>query len=652
MCGIVGALGPADCSSELVRAMALTLRHRGPDGSDVAVLGEACLGLSRLAIMDVAAAADPFQNERGTVLAVCNGEIYNSAELRRELQEKGHRFRTQVDTEVIVHLWEEEGVQLVRRLDGMFAFALWDRESKTLMLGRDRAGEKPLYYRLDGERVLFSSELRGLLADPGFAPRLDPLALTQYLANGFFPAPFSPLAEVRKLPAGHVLVARDGRVEVSRYWDLADWFPARGAADTRSLDALADELDERLALACRRRSMSEVPFGVFLSGGIDSATVLAYLTAIHGRGMPAFTLGHTDRSFDEAGHAAETARFLGAELHELVLSRDDLAEGLRLVTEGMDEPLGDASIIPTFLLSRFARQRVKVVLSGEGADELFGGYPTYIGHRVADRLQALPAWLRHGIVRGARALLPVSMGNVGLDYLVERFAAGVDLDRLERHGVWFGSIDPRRVGEVLSPELRRRVGELHPAAPLAVLRVRHRLPDALAELLYADFTGYLQDDLLTKVDRTTMLASLEARAPFLDHELAQFVAGIPSRHKVRGFTTKAILRRTVRRRLPPAVLGRRKRGFNIPFSRWVVEGLGDELRERFSPARCRARGVLASDGVGRLIDEHMARRADHRKPLFALLALDRWCDRTFGEGAPVPIADSVATASELSADRV
>jgi asparagine synthase (glutamine-hydrolysing) len=289
------------------------------------------------------------------------------------------------------------------------------------------------------------------------------------------------------------------------------------------------------------------------------------------------------------------------------------------------------------LLSRFARQRVKVVLSGEGADELFAGYPTYLGNRVADAYRRVPGPLRRALLRIARSAFPVSMGNVGLDYLLGRFADGADRDRIERHHTWFGSLAPERQRAVLAP----RLAEAASADPFESARARLRgrkLPDGLAELLYTDFTMYLQDDLLTKVDRATMLASLESRAPFLDHEFAEYVASLPSSLKVRGLTTKAVLRQAVAPRLPAQVLKRRKRGFNIPFSRWLLHGLGEQLRGRFSEERVRARGLLAPGGVAALIEEHLSRRADHRKPLFTLLALDLWCDRTYGDGAAVPLA--------------
>jgi asparagine synthase (glutamine-hydrolysing) len=638
MCGLVGVLrrsGGAGDGEETVRRMAATLTHRGPDGHGAVAAGGCALGFCRLAIIDLDAPSPPFASEDRAVWSIANAEIYNSDELRARLEDRGHRFTTGVDTEVLPHLWEEHGADLVHHLNGMFALAVWDTRSETLLLARDRAGEKPLFYWQGEEELVFASELRALMAHPRLPQVVDAVALRRYLLHDFFPAPLTPLAGVRKLPAGHLLIARGGEISVRRYWDLAEHFSPGGPP--RKSAEIVEALDAQLSLAVQRRRRSDAPVGVFLSGGIDSSTVLAYLAEQMGPGVPVFSLGHTDQAFDESGYARETSRFFDADFHPLVLGEADLADGLRRVGEGFDEPLGDASIIPTHLLARFARRRVKVVLSGEGADELFAGYPTYLGHRLAGGYQHLPRWLRRGLVDAASKLVPVSMGNVGLDYLLERFAAAAERPLVERHHSWFGSLSPELHGEVLAPRVLELLAGDDPFASARSRLEGKNLPDDLARLLYSDFTLYLQDGLLTKVDRATMLASLEARAPFLDHELMELVAGLPSRLKLSGLTTKAILRRTVKRRLPPEVLSRRKRGFNIPFSRWLLHGLGEQLRERFSAERVRARGLLSPEGVHRLLDQHLSRQADHRKPLFTLLMLDLWCDRVFGEASRVPV---------------
>lgn len=640
MCGLAGILGRADADadrSEVVKRMAATLEHRGPDADGFDAIRHLDLGFRRLAIVDLSAPSPPYANEDRSVWSVCNGEIYNGDELRADLESRGHVFHTHVDTEVIPHLWEEHGADLVHHLNGMFALVVWDVRTETLLIARDRAGEKPMFFWEGPDRLVFASEMRAMLADPEVPRELDLVSLRRYLTHGYYPSPHSPIQGVRKLGAGELIEVKNDRVEVRRYWDLADHYTGGKNRPTRTADAI-DELDRRLELAVNRRRRSDVPVGLFLSSGLDSSTVLAYLAEQVGPGVPVFSLGHADKSFDETGMAERTARYFGAEYHELVLDESGLAEGLRRVAEGFDEPLADASTIPTHMLSRFAREHVKVVLSGEGADELFAGYPTYIGSGVADRFARLPGWLQRAISATARKLTPKSGSNVGLDYLVEKFTEAASMDRVSRHTIWFGAMSPSLQATVLSPGVQDVLAGDDPMASSRAVLAGRTLPDSLSELLYMDFRLYLAEDLLTKVDRSTMLTSLEARAPFLDHELAEFVAGLPSRMKLDGFKTKAILRKTAARRLPKEVLGRRKRGFNIPFSRWLHHGLGTEMQRRFSEERVATRGLFDFVGVQTLIDDHLAHRADYRKPLFALLAFDLWCDKVYGDGGPIPHA--------------
>ncbi|MBI3449998.1 MAG: asparagine synthase (glutamine-hydrolyzing) [Acidobacteria bacterium] len=640
MCGLAGIVGRAGkdaARSAKVRRMAATLYHRGPDGAGHAALDGCDLGFRRLAIVDVFAPAPPFSNEDGSIWSVCNGEIYNAAELRLRLEARGHAFRTHVDTEVIPHLYEERGADLVQDLDGMFAFAVWDQPRQRLTLGRDRAGEKPMFYWRGDDELVFASELRSILSHPAVRPSLDPVALRRYLLHDYFPAPLTPLRGVRKLPAAHVMTFEAGKESLRRYWDLADHFDPRPPAPRRPA-AAAERLDGLVAQAVSSRAVSDAPVGVFLSGGLDSSLILAHLTAQRGRGVPVFSLGHADRSADESHLARRTAEELGADYDELILTAADLEEGLRQVGESMDEPLGDSSCIPTYLLASRARRKVKVVLSGEGGDELFAGYPTYPGARMARLFRRLPRTFRRNLGDRLRALLPPGEGDVGPAYLLARFLRGAERSGVEGHHAWFGSFAPETHARLLAPDVARALVVDDPFTAARVTVESRRFPDALAELLYTDFAMYLQDGLLTKVDRMTMLASLEARAPYLDHRLAEFAAGLPSSVKLRGFRTKWILRRAARGRVPRSVLTRRKRGFNIPFSRWLLDGLGLRLRARFSEERVRARGIFASAGIATLIDDHLARRADNRKPLYNLLALDLWCDRVWGEGAAVPLA--------------
>jgi asparagine synthase (glutamine-hydrolysing) len=642
MCGLVGILGikaPDEKRRELVHTMAETMIHRGPDGEGYEARADCALGFRRLAIIDVDAASPPFPNEDRSIWSICNGQIYNALDLSEELISKGHRLRTKTDTEVIPHLYEEHGPTLVDRLNGMFAFAVWDEARRRLLLARDRAGEKPLFYWTDGEEFVFASDLRAFLVHPRIPKMLDPVALRRYLTHDYFPAPLSPLQGVRKLPAGHLLIVEDGHVTVKQYWDLADYFVQPELA-RRSTADLADELDHRMAQAVRRRSRSDVPFGLFLSGGVDSSSVLSYLAEQRGDGVPVFSIGHIEKAFDEASMAEITARHFKADFNQLILNESDLADGLRRVGPGLGEPLGDASTIPSHLLALFARQKVKVILSGEGADELFAGYPTYIGNRVAEIYNRIPRPITNVAVKAALKLTPVSMGNIAFDYLLSRFVSAAEQDLVERHHTWFGSYSPEMQHGVLAPRVLAALADDDPFSSARGRLEGKNLPDSLSKLLYMDFTMYLQDDLLTKVDRATMLASLEARAPFLDHDLSEFAAGLPSSLKLKGTSTKDILKKTVRKRLPPDVIKRRKRGFNIPFSKWLLHGLGDDLKQRFSVERVEARGLFNPAGIAELLDEHLSQRTDHRKPLFTLLAFDLWCDATFGDGVRIPIGEA------------
>jgi asparagine synthase (glutamine-hydrolysing) len=548
-----------------------------------------------------------------------------------------------VDTEILPALYGELGAAMVDRLDGMFAMAVWDERDGTLFLARDRTGEKPLFYCDTGRELVFASELRALWEHPDVPRRLDPVALRRYLFHGYFPAPLTPIAGVRKLPAAHTLTLRDGRIEIARYWDLADSYAAPRLPG--GLGRLARRLDEQLSEATRRRLRSDVPLGVLLSGGIDSSTLLAHATDHLGHGVPVFALGHEDADFDESRFARETARHFGAEYHELILGHADLDAGLRKVAASFDEPLGDASTIPTLLISEFARQRVKVVLSGDGGDELFGGYPTYLGHSAARFVGRLPAAARRGLTGLVNGLSRNSQGNVSFEWMFKRFMAAVTQDPVERHHTWFGCFSPGMHGRIFAPPVLDALRDDDPFASARACVAGRDFPDALSSLLYTDFCMYLQDDLLTKVDRASMLASLEARGPFLDHKLAEFAARIPVSMKVRGWSTKVILKRAGKERLPGDVLRRRKRGFNIPFSRWLSARLGGQVLARFSSERLTHRGLFNADGIPSMIREHLQGEVDHGKALFAVLALDLWCDRAFGDNARLELgSDSVVHA--------
>lgn len=644
MCGIVGIAdleGVGRSDPGLVSVMNDTMVHRGPDGSMVLTIeatepAHLTFGFRRLSIIDFGAGARAYTDESRRLRTICNGEVYNDPELRRDLEARGHRFETRCDTEVIPHLYEEYGLRFVEHLNGMFAFAVFDARDSRLVLGRDRAGEKPLYYlERDGE-VMFASEIKALLAHPGVGRDIDLRALTRYLLYGYFPAPHTPFRDIRKLPAGHLLIAERGRLRIEPYWELKRFF---GDAATRgevpSDEEAAREVRRLLEEAVRLRLRADVPVGVFLSGGVDSSSIAA-IAARHVDGrLPTFTLGFTDPDFNEAGYARRVAAHVGAEHHEMIVGEPEMLEALLAMARLLDEPLADASIVPTHLLSRFARRSVKVALGGEGGDELFAGYPTYIGDRLARWYGRLPAGAR-ALFRRAVESIPPAFNNVGTEYLLKKFAAAAELPQAARHQVWFGAFSPERQRDILSPAALAALSASDPDNdPLEEVRTLLRgLParHPLDALLLTDFLMYLQDDLLTKVDRASMATSLEVRAPFLHHRLVEYAASLPASMKLRGFTSKYILKKAMRDLLLPEVSSRRKRGFNIPLSRFMHGGLATLLRRAFDPQRVAAAGLLNPAAVTTLLEEHMTRKRDNGRLIWNLLMLQLWHSRHFTGG--------------------
>ena len=518
----------------------------------------------------------------------------------------------------------------------MFAFAIFDARERRLVLGRDRAGEKPLYYaEADGE-LLFASEIKALLAHPRVGREEDLEALTRYLLFGYFPAPHTPFRGIRKLPAGHLLIAEGGRVRLQRYWSIADSVAAGAAAGADAPDeaAAAREVRRLLGEAVALRLRADVPVGVLFSGGVDSSCIAALAVEQKGRGVSTFSLGMTDRDFDEAGYARRAAAHLGTEHHELVIGEADLVEALHTVARVLDEPLADASVLPTWLLSRFTRGHVKVALGGEGGDELFAGYPTYLGDGLARAYRRLPGALR-ALVRRLSASLRPSFGNVAIEYLLKKFVACAELPDDVRHTIWFGAFPPDRQRWLLSEAALERLDRIpghDPLAEVRALRSGLKTRHPLDALLLTDFVTYLQDDLLTKVDRASMAASLEVRAPFLHHPLVEYVARLPASYKLRRGEGKRLLKAAMADRLSRETLTRRKRGFNIPAARLLLGPLDGLLHRAFDPDRLRREGLLRPEAVMTLWREHAARKSDNGRLLWNLLMLQLWRSRQFSGG--------------------
>ena len=620
MCGICG-LGAGRAGRpdlEALAAMSATLVHRGPDDDGDVVAGPVALAARRLSIIDLAGGHQPMTGEDGRVHVVQNGEIYNHAELRAELEAAGHRFRTRCDTEVIVHLFEQYGDGFAERLRGMFAIALWDSRAERLVLARDRFGIKPLFYCEDADGgIAFASELKALMALPEFDRALDLRALESLLAFNSIPGPRTIFDGVRKLQPGHLLSWEPGRgAAVRPYAKVAPAHADELRGDSPA--ALAAELRDRLRDSVRAHLVSDVPVGVLLSGGVDSATLAALAAEESGERVRTFSIGFRERSFDELERARLVASRYDTDHHELIVE-PDVGEVLTRLAEVFDEPLADSSALPTYLVAELAARHVKVALSGEGGDELFAGYHTYVADSIAPWVGRPAAALRPLVER-----LPSSSARVSFDYKAKRFARGGALPPLERHHAW---------KEIFSSDLRAELRATPaPAAfdPLDVYRERYDTTagaEPLARLQDVDRSIYLVDDLLVKTDRASMAHSLEVRVPFLDTAVTELALAVPTSRHLRGFQKKRLLRRAVAPLLPRRILHGRKRGFSIPAAAWLRGDLRAFARDVLAPDAVRAQGLFRPDAVERLLAEHEAGSADHSRQIWCLMTLGLWLER-------------------------
>lgn len=620
MCGIYGMAALADRplrAPELLAAMGRTLRHRGPDSRGEYLGRRAALGCERLRIIDRRDEADqPFADPGGRYHLVCNGEIYNAGDLRRRYAD--YPYRSHSDVETILPLFLDRGIDGLADLDGMFGLAIWDSVESSLVLARDRAGEKPLFYRRAGGEVWFASEVQALLVDPQAGRELDEGAVREYLALGYVREPLTTFRGVLKVEAGTVARFAAGGLEVRRYWD-----PAALAAAEPSAAPLP-RLRELLRSAVRKQMAADVPLGIFVSGGLDSALLasIAVEEAACG-GLHTFTVRFDAPSYDEGPGAAEWSRRLGAEHHEVVADERTLGEALAAISAGLAEPLADPAILPTYLLAREARRHVGAVLSGEGADELFGGYPTYLGHKLVPALRALPNPARRAL-GAAAGLLPASHGKVTFEFLLKRFLAAADRPWPERHLAWFGT----GAGDAWA---RNGMPPLPAATAATAAAVAES--DAVAGAMLLDYRTYLPDDLLAKIDRATMLNSLESRTPFLDRDLTAFALALPTDLKVRGLTTKWLLKRAAEEWLPRRLIHRKKRGLSVPVADWLDGGLRGEVDRLLAPERLARQDLLDPRRVGELLGEHRAGTVNHARPLWALVVFQYWLEHWHPERA-------------------
>lgn len=620
MCGIFGWIEEGLGADELrdgLESMARRLHHRGPDSHGFHVAPGVGLGMVRLAIIDLATGDQPLYSLDRRYAIVFNGEIYNHQELRRDPALAGYPFTTQSDTETLLAGFARLGPDILPRLNGMFAFAVWDTQEQRLFLARDRYGVKPLYLQRLGRGLRFASEVKALLGPAKPEPDMEVLA--QYLQLGYVPSPLCAFGGVDKLPAGHFAWLQNGRLSVSR------WFrPAYGNARPDSEAAVLAQLDRRLNDAVRRELLSDVPLGLFLSGGLDSSLVAAY-AARHCPGIRSFALGFQEATHDEAADAETVARHLGLTHETLRLSQAELTTAFRDVAASLDEPFADSTVVPLLALSRFARRQVTVALTGWGGDEIFMGYPTLKAHRLARLYRLLPGWLGRDLVPALVRRLPVSDRYMSFEFRAKRFLAGMDQPSELQHLAWMGYFTSEELPALLQPAWRERLGA--PRNFLADVVADLRAKEPLDRILELDSRLFLEGNGLFQADRMSMLASLEARVPLLNPELSDWANALPWTAKMPGLRLKHLLKQLAKRMLPSRIVSKPKKGFGPPTAQWVRGPLAVQVRDILSPERLHAAGMLNVREVSRLLAEHQTRTADHGRRIWALVSLQLWLER-------------------------
>lgn len=634
MCGIAGFTCHSQTANRAVAArITAALYHRGPDQQGIFEGSEATLCAVRLKIIDLEGGDQPFVSDDGDTAIAFNGEIYNHREMRAELEEMGHRFRSNCDTETVLRAFLEWDTACFSRMRGMFAAALWTESRKRLVLVRDRMGIKPLYYYRRGDDIYFGSELKAILEHPDVPRQLDLEALDSYLSVNYVPGPRTLIDGIRKVEPGHFLEWRHGKLRSEPWWKL----PAMEKRQP-TLEAAKEELDWLLRDSIREHLISDVPLGVWASGGLDSSTILHY-AATQGAGrLKTFSVSFASRSFDESRYFREIARVYGTDHHEFDLNPDvELQSAIEDFAYYSDEPSADAGALPVWYLSRMCRRHVTVALSGEGADELFGGYVTYAADRLVRPFQLMPRALRR-LMRGALdRCMPVSDEKIGLEYMLKRWIGGSCLHPDEAHFFWNGTFSPEQLRQI-------RPGSNGNGLRALVDRLRIPATGVLDRYLTVDQNYYLPDDILYKTDRMSMAHSLEVRPPFLDHRIVEFAASLPQNMKIRGFKQKFILRELMRGKLPEAVLRRKKCGFDIPTHDWFRGTLRDLLMDTLAPEAIAATGIFNARAIHSLIRDHMERRLNAGYHLWGLLTLFLWMKRWKVEVHPAEKAERQAPA--------
>ena len=602
------------------------LRHRGPDDAGELVLPGpriyVALGHKRLSIVDLSAAGkQPMANEDESIWITFNGEIYNYRELRQTLEARGHRFRSASDTEVVIHLYEENGPKCLDELNGMFAFALWDGRRQRLFLARDRTGKKPLHYSNQDGVFIFASEIKSVLQHPAIKRELDVSAVNKYLAYEYVPAPHTMFRGIRKLEPGHYLLYANGNATVTQYWDAPiEDYPISDRTEGQYID----ELEALINRAVQSRLVADVPVGLFVSGGLDSGLVAA-MAARAKSNLECFSIGFEEPSFDESRYARQIASFLGLHHHLKIFNGSEMLALVERLPAIIDEPLADPSILPLYLLSQFAAEQMKVVLSGDGGDELFAGYQTYQAHKLVTVYDVLPTAIKETI-KAIAFRLPVSHRYLSLDFKLKQFLRGVGVSSEVRFFLWRGAFNNSERRQLLSPEIRAALQRENAYEEIYRYVRQSGLTKELERILYLSMKLYLQDNNLVTVDRSSMANGLEVRSPLLDRDVVDFVCRLPMEYKLRHLTTKYILKKTAERYLPRKLVYRKKKGFGVPLAKWLNGELKDLMLARLSRKSIEQEGIFDYPYVKRLIDEQLTKRKDNREPLWTLLVFQIWYD--------------------------
>ncbi|MFH1754498.1 MAG: asparagine synthase (glutamine-hydrolyzing) [Candidatus Latescibacterota bacterium] len=630
VCGIYHYANGARIDAGVLESMCDVITHRGPDDAGYYIDDTIGLAMRRLIIIDPTTGHQPLFNENKSVCLVFNGEIYNFKTIRDELIARGHAFATQSDGEVIVHLYEDEGPACLDRLRGMFAIALWDSDKRSLFLARDRIGIKPYYYADHNGTLLFASEIKSILQYPRFPRSVHPQGIHHYLSLNYVPAPYTLIEGIHQLLPGEYMLCTKEGFDKRRYWDVR-FEPREDLGEEEWKVKVRDKLQECVSM----HLVSDVPFGAFLSGGIDSSAVVAMMTSALGTPISTFSIDFAEESFSEIRYARVIADLFHSD-HHVLSAPADVLNMLETLIWHADDPLADSSMIPVYMIAEFARKHVTMVLTGDGGDEIFAGYDTYNAYYVRRMYRLLPRWLRQQVVRRVVEALPVSLTKVSFDFKAKRFVEGAELDADEAHFWWRVILSESAKSNLYTGSFRDAVGNV---ATADIYRDYFRMSgsdDPLSRMLYVDTRFYLPNDMLVKVDRMTMANALEARVPFLDHELVELAATIPSSIKFKKRIKKYILKEALRDLLPGSILDRKKAGFNVPVNAWLAGKMKAMAQELLSPERIGQVGFFEPSYVSKLLAEHLARKADHSFPLWGLMCFQIWYERFIGPDTVVP----------------